>query len=233
VPIHGCGPPPLWPPTTACAAATLNGLDFKPFNDAIFIKQPRLGGSVPWHQDGITHWGSPIWDEDIHGFNYQVQLYPSTPAICLWVLPGTHKLGKVDIAAMVANNQGCDRLPGAVPLLGNAGDVTLVNRQTVNCSFANTSDDLRVSLTFGFHKRSSVLGAKRSLGSAHTAPYDTERIFERSRVIATAIDARAQAFPNESRFSYQPFVGLEADYRFCERTRASVIHDYNLRDLGI
>lgn len=220
-------------PKLLAAAATLNGADFTPYNDAIFIKQPGLGGSVAWHQDGLTHWDSNAWDEDIHGFNYQVQLYPSTPANCLWVLPGTHKLGKVDIAAMVANNKGSDRLPGAVPLFCNAGDVTLVNRQLVHCSFANTSPDLRVSLTFGFHKRSSVLGAKGVLGSATTDPYDEDRIFERSRVIAAAIDARAQEFPNESRFTYQPFAGLEADYRWNEQTRAAVIHDYNLKDLGI
>lgn len=220
-------------PQLLAAAATLNGRDFTPYNDAIFIKQPGLGGSVAWHQDGLTHWDSPSWDEDIHGFNYQVQLYPSTPANCLWVLPGTHKLGKVDIAAMVANNNGNDRLPGAVPLFCNAGDVTLVNRQLVHASFANTSEDLRVSLTFGFHKRSSVLGAKGVLGSATTDPYDDARIFERSRVIAVAIDARAQEFPEETRFEYQPFIGQEANYRWNEHTRKSIIHDYNLKDLGI
>jgi len=220
-------------PKLLAAAATLNGADFTPYNDAIFIKQPGLGGSVAWHQDGLTHWDSPHWDEDIHGFNYQVQLYPSTPANCLWVLPGTHKQGKVDIAAMVANNNGSDRLPGAVPLFCNAGDVTLVNRQLVHCSFANTSADLRVSLTFGFHKRSSVLGAKGVLGSASADRYDAARIFERSRVIAAAIDARAQQFPSETRFAYQPFIGLEHQYRWNEQTRANVIHDYNLKDLGI
>ena len=220
-------------PELLAVAETLNGPDFTPYNDAIFIKQPGLGGSVAWHQDGLTHWDTPAWDEDIHGFNFQVQLYPSTPANCLWVLPGTHKLGRVDIAAMVATNNGSDRLPGAVPLFCNAGDVTLVNRQLVHCSFANTSEDLRVSLTFGFHKRSSVLGAKGVLGSATKDPYDAARIFERSRVIAVAIDARAQHFPNESRFAYQPFSGLESEYRYNNSTRASVIHDYNLKDLGI
>lgn len=220
-------------PKLLAVAASLNGADFTPYNDAIFIKQPGLGGSVAWHQDGLTHWDTPAWDEDIHGFNFQVQLYPSTPANCLWVLPGTHKLGRVDIKSMVANNNGSDRLPGAVPLFCNAGDVTLVNRQLVHCSFANTSPDLRVSLTFGFHKRSSVLGAKGVLGSATKDPYDEARIFERSRVIAVAIDARAQHFPNEQRFVYQPFAGLESEYPYNSSTRQSVIHDYNLKDLGI
>ena len=220
-------------PRLLAVAATLNGADFTPYNDAIFIKQPGLGGSVAWHQDGLTHWDTPAWDEDIHGFNFQVQLYPSTPANCLWVLPGTHKLGRVDIGAMVAANHGSDRLPGAVPLFCDAGDVTLVNRQLVHCSFANTSEDLRVSLTFGFHKRTSVLGSRGVLGSATNDPYDEDRIFERSRVIAVAIDARAKQFPQETRFVYQPFAGLESQYQYNSNTRASVIHDYNLKDLGI
>lgn len=220
-------------PQLLAVAATLNGADFTPYNDAIFIKQPGLGGSVAWHQDGLTHWDAKHWDEDIHGFNFQAQLYPCTPANCLWVLPGTHKLGKVDIRAMVAANNGSNQLPGAVPLFCNAGDVTLVNRQTVHGSFANTSDALRVSLTFGFHKRSSVLGARGVLGSSAEDRYDEERIFNRSRVLAVAIDARAQHFPHEKRFAYQPFAGIEDEYRYTAASRQSVINDYNLQDLGI
>ena len=37
-------------------AASINGDDFVPYNDAIFVKLPGLGGSVSWHQDGVTHW---------------------------------------------------------------------------------------------------------------------------------------------------------------------------------
>jgi hypothetical protein len=62
--------------------------------------------------------------------------------------------------------------------------------------------------------------------------YDDARIFERSAVIATAIDARRQYYPNEESFTYQPFVGLEADYRWNEAGRAR-LKDYSTRDLGI
>src|SRR5690554_6880200 len=72
-------------------AAAINGDDFVPFTDVIFVKQPHLGASVSWHQDGVTHWDNPDWDEDIHGFNFQVQLYPTTPANALWIVPGSHK----------------------------------------------------------------------------------------------------------------------------------------------
>ena len=50
-------------------AAAVNGEDFVPFNEAMFIKEPGRGASVAWHQDGVTHWDSPDWDEGSHGFN--------------------------------------------------------------------------------------------------------------------------------------------------------------------
>ena len=151
-------------PKLLAASQSIDGTDFGPFNDAIFVKQPGLGGSVAWHQDGVTHWNSPDWDEGIHGCNFQVQLYPATVGNCLRVIPGSHKPGKADIRAMVSANGGSEQLPGAVPLVCAAGDVTIVNRQMVHGSFANSSADLRISPTFGFHRRQSVLGQKAAPG---------------------------------------------------------------------
>ncbi len=214
-------------------AEAINGPDFVPFNDATFVKLPGLGGSVSWHQDGVTHWDSPEWDEGIHGFNFQVQLYPATAGNCLWVMPGTHKQGRADIRALVLANGGSDQLPGAVPLLCEAGDVTIANRQILHCSFANTSPDLRVSMTFGFHRRKSVLGARGALVQKGSEVYDEQRIFDRASVIAVAIDARAQYYPDEPRYHYAPFAGLEDDYRWSDETHERVIRDYNLKDLAI
>ena len=39
-------------------SAAVNGEDFVPYTDGLFIKAPGLGASVAWHQDGITHWDS-------------------------------------------------------------------------------------------------------------------------------------------------------------------------------
>jgi ectoine hydroxylase-related dioxygenase (phytanoyl-CoA dioxygenase family) len=220
-------------PHLLAIAEAINGADFVPFNDAIFVKQPGLGGSVAWHQDGVTHWDSPEWDEGIHGFNFQVQLYPSTLGNCLWVMPGTHKMGRIDIKKLVAANGGSERLPGAVPLTCQAGDVTIVNRQALHCSFANTSPDIRVSLTFGFHRRKSVLGAHGALGQDAEVIYDEQRIFDRASVIAVAIDARQKRYADEKRYTYQPFAGLEDDYRWSEDNFKRVILDYNLKDLSI
>ena len=220
-------------PDLLAIAEAINGEDFVPFNDATFVKQPGLGGSVSWHQDGVTHWNSPEWDEGIHGFNFQVQLYGCTARNGLWVIPGTHKLGRIDIRKRVTENGGSEQLPEAVPLVCRPGDATIVNRQMLHCSFANTSDDPRISLTFGFHRRKSVLGARGALSQNSEEVYDEDRVFQRSAVIAVAIDARAQHHADERRYVYQPFAGLEEQFRFNDATFQRVIRDYNLKDLAI
>ncbi len=221
-------------PTLLAIAASINGEDFVPFNDAIFVKLPGLGGAVAWHQDGVTHWDNPDWDIGIHGFNFQVQLYPASPRNCLWVIPGTHHHGRADIRAMIAANGGSERLPGAVPLTCNPGDVTIANRQVLHGSFANTSEDARISVTFGFHRYRSIIGARAGLSQAKEAIYyDDERIWSRAAVIQVAIDARAQAYPDDARFDYAPFADRVEDYRFTPETFESVIRDYNLKDLAI
>jgi hypothetical protein len=219
-------------PDLLSIAQAVNGDDFVPYNDAIFVKPAGLGGAVAWHQDGVTHWNASNWDMGIHGFNFQVQLYACTPANCLWVVPGTHKLGKLDIKAMVQAN-GSEYLPDAIPLTCEPGDVTIVNRQLLHGSFANTSPNLRVSLTFGFHRRQAVLGARGALSQAAGEVYDEQRIFARACVIPVAIDARSQFYPSQSPFNYQPFAGLTDQYGYNDDTKASVIQDYNLKDLSI
>ena len=78
-------------------AAAINGPGFVPYNEVTFVKEPGLGVSIAWHRDGTTHWDAPDWDAGAHGFNYMAQLYPSTPANGVWVLPGTHRIRDLDI----------------------------------------------------------------------------------------------------------------------------------------
>lgn len=219
-------------PDLLSIAEAINGEDFVPYNDAIFVKQPGVGGSVSWHQDGVTHWESPDWDEGIHGFNFQVQLFDTSAYSCLWVVPGSHKQGRINITELVEQN-GSDQLPEAVPLHANAGDVTIVNRQALHGSFANTSEDFRISLTFGFHRHSSVLGASGALSESADTYYDETRIDERSQVIAVAIDARSQFYPSENPYSYLPMVGRESELAFTSENWQKIIFDYNLKDLSI
>src|SRR6185436_15403429 len=184
-------------PGLLAVAAAINGPDFAPFNEALWIKEPGKGASVAWHQDGTTHWNSPDWDEGVHGFNFMAQLYGCTPANGVWVVPGSHKLRRVDIKAMVAA-AGSERLPEAVPIVAKPGDVAITNRQAVHGSFANTSRDWRVTVNFGFHRRRSVLGFEAGGIHNERAVYDDARIKERSRLIGYAIDARRKRFPDET-----------------------------------
>lgn len=218
-------------PQLLAVAAAINGPDFAPFNEALFIKEPGRGASVAWHQDGVTHWDSPDWDEGAHGFNFMAQLYGCTPANGVWVVPGSHKQGKIDIKSVVAK-VGSERLSEAVPMVCKPGDVCITNRQALHGSFANTSRDWRVTVNFGFHRRKSVLGVKG--GGVHNkeAVYDARRIHERAKMIGYAIDARRKRFPAETPFVYRLHAEAGETYRWDDTARAA-IKDYNLLDLSI
>ena len=210
---------------------SINGADFAPFNEALFIKEPGIGAAVSWHQDGVTHWDSPDFDEDIHGFNFMAQVYGSTAVNGVWVLPGTHKQGKLDIKALVAES-GSERLKGAVPIVCNPGDVVICNRQLLHGSFPNCGFEPRITVNFGFHKRSSVLGVMGGGIHSDAQVFDEEIVARRSRAIGYAIDARKQRFPDETPYHYQPLSAAANDYRWDEFARAD-LKDYNLDDLSI
>ena len=212
-------------------AAAINGDDFVPFTEALFIKEPGIGASVAWHRDGTTHWDSPEFDEGIHGFNFMIQLYGCTPANGVWVVPGTHKHRTVDIKEMV-NRSGSERIEEAVPMVCKPGDVVMSNRQVVHGSFANTSPDWRVTINQGFHRRKSVLNVKG--GGLHGAPavYDEQRVNKRSSIICKAISARQQKFPHEKPYEYKPFEGKSGMFTWDEKAKTDM-HDYNLLDFSI
>lgn len=218
-------------PQLLAVAAAINGPDFTPFNEAIWIKQPRLGGSVAWHQDGWTHWNDPGLDEHTHGFNFMMQLYGCDAANGLWVVPGTHRDGRRDIKAMV-DAAGSDRLPEAVPLICGPGDVAITSRQVIHGSFANTSPNVRVTINMGFHRRTSVLGVRS--GGVHNpvSVYDETYIRNRSRLIMYGIDARRQRFPDETPYHYAPLADDADRYRWTPAARDD-IRNYNIQDIGI
>jgi hypothetical protein len=219
-------------PGLLAVAAAINGDDFVPYNEVTFVKEPGLGPSVAWHQDGTTHWTSPDWDEGAHGFNFMTQLYPSTAANCVWMLPGSHKLGKVDIKRLVAES-GSERIAGAVPMLCEPGETMVLNRQCVHGSFANSSPDRRVTLNEGFFPRRRVLNVTTKKLSGDLVTYDSAHIAERSRLIQLGIDARRQRFPDETPFVYKPLAGRENENRWSDDTRTRLLANYNLRDMFI
>lgn len=212
-------------------AAEVNGEDFAPFHECLFIKDAGLGAAVSWHQDGDTHWDSPSFDEGIHGFNFMAQVYGSTAVNGVWVVPGTHKQGRLNIKQLV-EEAGSERIKNAVPIITEPGDVVICNRQIVHGSFANTGFEPRVTVNFGFHRRSSVLGVQGAGIHCAALTFDEELIRKRSRMIAYGIDARRQRFPNETLYEYQPLAGSQDNYKWDQAAKTDV-KDYNLLDLSI
>lgn len=219
------------PGLLAVAEAVL-GPDFVPYNEVTFIKEPGLGPAVAWHQDGTTHWDSEDWDYGAHGFNFMTQLYPSTAANSVWILPGSHRQGRVDISRMVAE-AGSDRIAGAIPLLCQSGDAFILNRQVVHGSFANTSAERRVTLNAGFFPRKRVMDMTVEHLDGRVITFDEAHIHERSRMIAIGIDARRQRFPDEAPYRYAPLAEQEEENRWNETTQATVVKNYNLRDMYV
>ena len=218
-------------PQLLAIAEAINGEDFTPFNEGLWIKYPRLGGSVAWHQDGVTHWDKPDLDENTHGFNFMAQLYGCNAGNAVWVVPGSHRLGKIDIKARF-EEAGSERLHDAVPLICNPGDVVICNRQILHGSFANTSSDFRVTINFGFHQRQSVLNVPSKEPANPDAVYDATYICERSRLIMFATDARQKQYPEENPFVYKQFAGQEDAYRWSSKVKADLT-DYQMYDLRI
>ncbi|MGB0621393.1 MAG: phytanoyl-CoA dioxygenase family protein [Myxococcota bacterium] len=212
-------------------AEEINGKDFAPFTDVLFIKDPGRGAAVSWHQDGDTHWDAPDLDEDTHGFNFMAQVYGSTPVNGVWVVPGSHREGQLDVAVMV-EAAGTERLPDAIPLVCEPGDVVICNRQLVHGSFPNAGFEPRLTINFGFHRRKSVLGVKGTGVHSPVKVYDEATVSQRTRALGLAIEARRQQYPDETPFEYQPFAERGETFTWNEDARAE-LRDYNLLDLSI
>lgn len=212
-------------------AEAVNGADFTPFHEGLFIKDAGLGAAVSWHQDGDTHWDNPDFDQDIHGFNFMGQIYGSTAVNGVWVVPGSHKDGRIDIVKLVTE-AGTERLPQALPIICNPGDVVINNRQLVHGSFANTGFERRVTANFGFHRRSSVLNVKGAGIHAEAAVFDDAFIAERSRVMGLAIAARKAHFSDETPYEYKPLADIQDEFEYSSAAQDALL-DYNLMDLSI
>ncbi len=214
-------------PELLALAEAVNGEDFTPFTEVIWLKQPRVGAAVSWHQDGTTHWDNPELDEGTHGFNFMLNLYETIAENSLWVVPGTHKQGKADIKSMLADSSS-EHLEGAVPLLCKPGDVAIVNRQIVHGSFPNQSEQPRYTFVFGFHRRASVAGVQ---GWAQQ-PFSEQYLNQTSQLIPLAIAARAAKYPRETPYTYQPLLDSDA-IGWDEISKEKILKHYHKRFIGI
>ena len=184
----------------------INGADFAPFGDSIWIKEPGLGTSVAWHQDGTTHWDHPRWDEGIHGFNFMAQLCPTTPEKCLVG-------GSRQPQARQDRHQGASRSQRQRPFARRRAHAVRARRTwrsaTVRRSTVPSPTPRRTAGCPSFSASTAwtrCAMSRSGVRTADTVVYDDARIHQRSRVIQVAIDARAQRFPDEVPYRYMPFV---------------------------
>ena len=223
-------------PGLLAVAAAVNGEDFAPFNEGLWMKEPGLGASVAWHQDGWTHWDSPDHDEGSHGFNFMGQLYGCTPANGLWVVPrlapdgprsghqgqggggGDRAAAGRRAAGVQAGRRRHNEPPGRPRLV----------RQPQRGLAGDGEHGLPSSTALG------PGGDGRGCAQRAAAVYDAERIARRARLVGYAIDARRQRFPDETPFAYAPR-GVESGqvWRWDEAARAEIKDSSNLLDLGI
>ena len=212
-----------------------------PENKMVFATGPFTGTRAPGSGFVAVCFKSPltgIWGECRCGSDFGRDLRRS--GYDSMVLEGKAKEpsyvaindGKVDIKA-VMDESGSERLEGAVPMLCEAGDVFITNRQLVHGSFANSSPDRRVTLNAGWFPRRRVLDVTTTRLDGKTETFDAARINERCRLIAVAADARQQRFPDEPRYCYQPLSGQEDENRWSEEARQALVRDYNLQDFYI
>lgn len=218
-------------------AEALLGPDFTPFSELVFYKPAGVGVATAWHQDPSAAWDAawsrPGFDLNTCGCNLHLALSSCAPAGALWVLPGSHTRGRVDQKALSASGDGSDRLPGAVPVLAQPGDVYLQSRLVLHGAFPNVGADPRITLQFGFLPKSAVLGRKGRTRRGEQV-YDEEFIKERSRMIPLAIDARKQRFPEEQAYSYAPFRDEEeqAENRWTPELKQNLYGKYWERTLS-
>ena len=151
----------------------LFGQPFLPMNDSMVCKLP--GGRVPveWHQDP-PYQGQNGWESTFGVPNFDVDIYLDETTEengCVWVIPGHHLVGKVDISRFT--EEALYRDHGAVPLCMRPGDVGLHALSVPHVSMGNASNKLRRILFFHYVTR-EVYDACYSGWMNHNGGYSSE-----------------------------------------------------------
>ena len=160
------------------------------------------------------------------------QLYPSTAGNGVWVLPGSHQLGKADIKKLVA-----DAAPTAsrAPCRCCATRATRSSPTASSCTARSpTARPTGASRSTRASSRASACSSvttRRLNGEVET--YDQARIDERSRILQIAIDARRQRFPQETATSTGRWPATRTRTAGTRRRARRVLKNYNQRDMFI
>lgn len=113
-----------------------------------FLKAPRIGSNLPWHQDGGRFWGL---DRDPCFQVWTALDDASEQAGCLQFVPGTHHQGlATPMGGLVPVAMAAGVEPRVVSVPARAGDVVLVHNLVWHRSGANTTDSPRRALSVSY-----------------------------------------------------------------------------------
>jgi len=119
------------------------GPDFKLYQDQLFMKPPRVGSRQPYHQDQPAGFYIDPPDQMITCWT---ALDDSTMENgCLWMLPGTHKLGPLDRSERDEYESKFQKgnLPDERPIVMKAGSCSFHHSLILHSSRVNLSDKRR------------------------------------------------------------------------------------------
>lgn len=131
-----------------------------------FLKPPRHGSVVPWHQDSAA-WSMPpaSYDPDEPTmFDFWIAVDRATEANgCLQLIPFSHKLGRVahdkqgnKLTEVDPQDHGYDPENDAVTCEMEAGDILVWHQNALHYSGPNHSDDQRLGLAGTFIAKRDV-----------------------------------------------------------------------------
>jgi phytanoyl-CoA hydroxylase len=126
--------------------------------DLLVYKEPRVGGSVPCHQD-YSYWRYVSTSNLITAWMAISRVFPENGG--MYMVPGSHKWGLVDCLSLnILKNPGPEylltdcldeahqKLVTRVPLVLEPGDVSFHHALVMHCSTPNTSDVHRMGYVF-------------------------------------------------------------------------------------
>ena len=125
-----------------CIEALL-GSDIKLYQDQLFMKPARVGSRQPYHQDQPAGFHIEPTSEMVTCW---AALDPSTIANgCLWMVPGTHKMGVIDADRRAEFEQRslAGSLPEERPIELRAGDCSFHHGHTLHSSRPNLTPQRR------------------------------------------------------------------------------------------
>jgi hypothetical protein len=125
-------------------AADLIGPNVQLHHTKLFIKPPETGAPFPLHQD------IPYFPHERHSMIAAIIHFDDAPLErgCVRVIPGSHKLGRLDHLDDGGHHLPVDQFPvtAATPCPARAGDVLFFSYLTIHGSHLNTSDQARTTL---------------------------------------------------------------------------------------